>query len=56
MTRSHNDANVLALGAHITEPELAIEIVKTFLGTDFSNLEKHCRRIAMLSELDKKKS
>ena len=53
MTRKHNDANVLALGSHVVDDDLAIKIVNTFLSTDFSGEEKHKRRIKMLSELDK---
>ena len=53
-TRSHNDANVLALGGYVTEPDLALEIVETFLNTEFSGAEKHRRRIAMLDQLDKR--
>ncbi len=45
LTRSHNDANVVALGAKYTPFELAKEIVDVFLETPFSNLEKHQRRI-----------
>ena len=52
MTRKHNDANVLALGAAVVDSDLAIKIVDTFLNTDFSGEEKHKRRIKMLSELD----
>jgi len=55
MTRSHNDANVLVMGGRITDSDLAIEIVDAFLGTDFSNNEKHCRRVAMLNDLDNKR-
>jgi ribose 5-phosphate isomerase B len=45
MTRLHNNANMLALGAGIVGPNLAVEIVETFLNTDFSNDERHIRRI-----------
>ena len=45
MTRLHNNANMLALGAGIVGPNLAIEIVDTFLNTEFSNDERHIRRI-----------
>ena len=45
LTREHNDANVLALGAAITGNIVAVEIVDTFLTTEFSGLEKHVRRI-----------
>jgi len=52
MTRSHNDANVLVLGGRVTDTDTAVEIVKAFLSTSFSEKEKHCRRVAMLNELD----
>ena len=52
MTRCHNDANVLVLGGRVLETEPAVEIVKVFLGTAFSEKEKHRRRIAMLSDMD----
>ncbi len=48
MTRLHNDANVLALGGGFTGPNLAIEIVDTFLDTEFSKGENHIRRIGKI--------
>lgn len=45
MTRLHNDANMLALGGGIVGGNLAMEIVDTFLDTEFSGEEKHARRI-----------
>ena len=45
LTREHNDANVLALGAAIVGHLVALDIVDVFLSTDFSGLEKHSRRI-----------
>ena len=50
MTRLHNDANVLALGGGIVGPNLALDIVETFLNTGFSDEEKHNRRIALIEE------
>ena len=50
MTRLHNDANVLALGGEIVGGNLAIEIVSTFLNTEFSAEEKHQRRVNLLNE------
>ncbi len=50
MTRLHNDANVLALGGGIVGPNLALDIVDTFLDTAFSGEEKHCRRISQMEE------
>lgn len=50
MTRLHNDANMLALGGGIVGKNLAIEIVETFLNTEFSEGENHIRRIGKLEE------
>ena len=50
LTRLHNDANVLALGAGIVGTNLAMEIVDTFLNTDFSGEERHQRRIDGIEE------
>lgn len=50
MTRLHNDANMLALGAEIIGGNLALEIVDTFLNTEFSGEEKHKRRINMIEK------
>ena len=49
-TRQHNNANVLALGALVTGPGLALEIVDIFLDTPFSGEERHSRRISQLEE------
>ncbi|MBO7334577.1 MAG: ribose 5-phosphate isomerase B [Lachnospiraceae bacterium] len=50
LTRLHNDANVLAMGGGIIGPNLAVNIVDTFLNTEFSGEEKHCRRISQIEE------
>ncbi len=50
MTRLHNDANVLALGGEIVGGNLALDIVATFLNTEFSGEEKHVRRVNLLEE------
>ncbi|MBQ9550425.1 MAG: ribose 5-phosphate isomerase B [Lachnospiraceae bacterium] len=50
MTRQHNDANVLALGANIVGPGLAAAITDTFLNEDFSEGERHIRRIREMEE------
>ena len=47
-TRLHNDANILALGGRVVGPGLALKIVDTFLDTEFSNDERHIRRIGMI--------
>ena len=48
MTRLHNDANVLALGAAVTGEGLALKIVDTFLDTAFSGEERHARRVSKI--------
>ncbi len=49
-TREHNNANILALGARVTGPGLALKIVDTFLNTPFSNDERHIRRINQIED------
>lgn len=56
LARSHNDANVVCIGARIVGPEMAIEIVRTFLNTPFSNGERHARRVAKIAALDARRS
>lgn len=50
LTRLHNNSNVLAMGAGIVGPNLALEIVDTFLSTEFSNEERHQRRIDAIED------
>ena len=51
MTRRHNDANMLALGAGITGPNLAKRIVETFLNTEFEG-GRHARRVGLLDAIE----
>lgn len=53
MTRLHNDTNMMALGAGMVGKLLAFEIVDTWLDTPFSGEERHARRIAKLTALEK---
>ena len=48
LARMHNNAQVVAIGARMTEPELAARIVDVFLGTEFSAEARHQRRIDMV--------
>ena len=50
MTRLHNNSNMLALGASVVSEELAMEIVDSFLDTEFSNEERHIRRIDLIEK------
>lgn len=52
LSRQHNDANVLSLGARFLTEEESIEAVETWLETDFSNEERHVRRISKIDEID----
>lgn len=53
MTRLHNNANVLALGERVVGPGLMVEIVDAFLFTEFSNDERHIRRIEKILAQEK---
>ena len=53
MTREHNDTNMMAIGAGIVGEMLALEIVDTWLGTEFSHNERHQRRIDKVMALEK---
>ena len=52
LTREHNNANMLAIGAGIVGTNLALGIVDTFLNTAFPAEEKHCRRVAAIQALE----
>ena len=45
LTRQHNNANVLVMGAGIVGPDLAMSILDTFMDTPFSEAERHIRRV-----------
>lgn len=51
LAREHNDANVLAVGARTTPPELIPTIVRTFFTTDFDG-GRHAKRVEKISELE----
>lgn len=53
MTRLHNDTNMMALGAGVVGEKLALEIVDTWLATEFSGEERHQRRIDKVMALEK---
>jgi ribose 5-phosphate isomerase B len=51
MSREHNDANVLSIGARIVAPQLADEILTLWLTTPFEG-GRHERRIAQIAEIE----
>ena len=51
MTRRHNNANVLAMGAHLTAPVLAKKILDVFLSTEFEG-GRHQRRIDKIDHIN----
>ena len=51
LSRAHNDANVIALGARLTSEADAEAIVRTFLGTDFQG-GRHAERVEKIHGLE----
>ena len=52
LTRAHNDANIITIGARYTDPQAAAEMVRVFLETPFEG-GRHARRIGKIAELEK---
>jgi ribose 5-phosphate isomerase B len=50
LARQHNDANILALGERLIDPELALACVDAFLSTDFEG-GRHQRRVDKLTAI-----
>ena len=48
----HDNMNVLCLGARVIGPELAKEIIRSFLAANFSNEERHVRRLTKMRKLE----
>ena len=53
LSREHNDANVVSIGARMHSLDEATRLVERFLTTPFSGDERHYRRIAMLAQYEK---
>lgn len=53
LTREHNDTNMMALGAAVVGEGLALELVDTWLDTEFSHGERHQRRIDKITALER---
>lgn len=52
LTREHNDANVLSLGARFLTDEDTYKALEVFLGTPFSGAERHKRRLEKMRQLE----
>ena len=52
LSRQHNDANVLTMGGRVVAPELAEEVLATFLETRFDG-GRHQRRVEEIAELER---
>jgi len=49
LAREHNNANVMGLGGRMHSESVSLAIVDAFIGTNFSNDERHIRRINQIS-------
>jgi len=54
LTREHNDANILSLGAKILTEEDALKAVELWLKAPFTNEERHARRIEKIKAIENK--
>ena len=52
----HDDMNVLTLGARIIGPELAVELVRAFVGARFSGEARHQRRLDKVNAIEARRS
>ena len=53
LAREHNDANIVAVGARITGPGLAVEIIRTFLNSEFEG-GRHLKRLKKIINIENK--
>lgn len=51
---THDDCNVICLGARVVGPAYAADIVAAFAAASFSGEERHVRRLAKVSEIERK--
>jgi ribose 5-phosphate isomerase B len=50
---SHDDCNVLCLGARVLGPELAADLVRIYVQATFSGAERHVRRLAKIAAIER---
>ncbi len=51
LSREHNDANILSIGARFVSIEEALKVVDLWLTTEFSNEDRHVRRLKQIDEI-----
>jgi ribose 5-phosphate isomerase B len=49
----HDDCNVLCLGARVVGPALASEIIRAYLGAEFTGEERHARRLGKIAAIER---
>jgi ribose 5-phosphate isomerase B len=49
----HDDMNILCIGARVIGPELAMEVIRSFLGAKYTPLERHARRVEKILEIER---
>ena len=49
----HDDMNVLCIGARVIGPELAMEVIRSFLGAQYTPLERHARRVEKILDIER---
>lgn len=54
LTRVDNDANILCIGSQFISYDLAKEMIDIFLNTEFSNEDRHIRRINKIKQIESK--
>ena len=53
LSREHNDANIISIGARFVKNEDALKTVKLWLSSGFSSEPRHSRRIKKIGEIEK---
>ena len=51
-SREHNDANVLCMGQRVIGIGPALDVLKAWIGAEFSGEERHARRVRKISEIE----
>ena len=51
-SRAHEDANIMCIPADVLIPEQAVEIIKSFINTEFTKEERHVRRLKKMEEIE----